>query len=66
MPKPILHETIEESEIFCDVCGKLLCFIKWYKDMSKPCQICSKKPQTRQEASSTLKMLCVDCRSRET
>ena len=60
-----LTETIEEGEIVCDGCGKLIGFIKWFTDMTKPCPICSKK-QTPEEAASTHKMMCIDCRSVDT
>jgi len=62
---PELSETIEESEILCDGCGKLIGFIKWFTDMTTPCPICSKK-QTPEEATSTHKMMCIDCRSVDT
>ena len=65
MKIPELSETIEESEIFCDGCGKVVGFIKWFKDMASSCPTCSKK-QTPQEAAGTYKMLCIDCRSMET
>ena len=57
---PKLYETIEESEISCDTCGRLIGFIKWFKDMSNPCPECSKA--TSKEAVNTHKMLCVKCR----
>jgi len=56
-----LTETIEEGEIVCDDCGKLIGFIKWFTDMTTACLICSKK-QTPEEAASTHKMLCIKCR----
>ncbi len=62
---PELTETIEETEIFCDYCGKLLGFIKWFEDLTRPCPTCNKK-QTPQEAAGTHKMLCIDCRSFDT
>jgi len=62
---PELIETIEEGEIVCDGCGKLIGFIKWFIDMRTPCLFCSKK-QTPEEAASTHKMLCIDCRSMDT
>ena len=62
---PELIETIEEGEIICENCGKLIGFIKWYTDMTTPCLFCSKK-QTPEEAASTHKMLCINCRSRDT
>ena len=57
---PKLYETIEESEISCDTCGRLIGFIKWFKDMSTPCPVCSEA--TPKEVVNTHKMLCVKCR----
>ncbi len=50
-------ETIEETEIFCDYCGKLMGFIKWFTDMFTPC--------TKEESEKVInshKMLCIKCR----
>jgi len=58
-------ETVEESQLVCDSCGKLLGVIKWFKDLTTPCPTCSDS-QSSQELVTSFKMLCIECRSNDT
>ena len=62
---PEAAQTLEESQLDCDSCGKLIGVIKWFKDLSTTCPTCNDK-QSSQEASESFKMLCIDCRSKDT
>jgi len=52
-----LSETIEETELFCDYCGKVMGFIKWFTDISTP----STKEESEKMVNSH-RILCSHCR----
>jgi len=54
--------TIEEQEMVCDYCGKILGIIQWKEDMTNSkCPICGEEPD-----GSELKYVCMGCRGSKT